>query len=55
MQKTCQLGHYQVTILINTEINTEEEVQICPKSYQLTVKNYIEITITFLAFTTNHK
>ena len=27
VQKTCQLGHCQVTILINTEINTEEEVQ----------------------------
>ena len=27
VQKTCQLGYCQVTIFINIEINTEEEVQ----------------------------
>ena len=39
-----------MTILINTEINTEKNTEICPESYQLTVKTYIEITIAFLAF-----
>ena len=50
VQKTCQLERCQVTILINTEINTEENAGICPECYQLTVKNHIEITIAFLAF-----
>ena len=40
-----------MTILVNTEINTEEEAhESVLNLYQLIVKDYIEITTTFLAF-----
>ena len=45
------LGHGHMTILINYwNKYWRRSTGICPKSYQLIVKDYIEITTTFLAF-----